>query len=91
MSTGLLVNQKNNDLLTARGFNENDWVFIMCENCYWSASLSTSGINIDLSKCPFCKCERPLAIVPIASNEEFTFSYSEKHGVELDFMPRKAA
>lgn len=65
------------------------WVFVMCDNCYWSASLSCAKQSMDFSACPFCKSGRPLAVVPIADDEVFTFSYSEKHGVELDFMPRK--
>ena len=81
----MLVNHSN-----AAGLDEkhNEWVFIMCENCYWSASLANTRQPVDLSKCPFCKSNRPLAVVPIEDNELFTFSYTEKHGVELDFMPR---
>jgi hypothetical protein len=26
---------------------------------------------------------------PILSNEAFTFNYDDKHGVELEFRPRK--
>ncbi|MEO9320045.1 MAG: hypothetical protein ABI361_05175 [Nitrososphaera sp.] len=69
-------------------------VFVMCENCYWSASLlQTKALSsdflprIDLSSCPACKASQPLSTLPIADNEVFEFSYSERHGVELDFMP----
>jgi hypothetical protein len=65
--------------------------FIICENCHWCATLMDTSriLGIDFSSCKNCKSQQPLSSVPIADNETFTFSYSEKHGVELDFMPEK--
>jgi hypothetical protein len=68
-------------------------IFILCEGCYWCATYfdktrlykgqDTNGSN----KCPQCSTDN-LSSFPILSNESFTFNYSIKRGVELEFMPR---
>ena len=82
------------ELLAVDGATKNNQaskhLFVMCESCYWCASLiDTNRKEIDLKSCPNCKIQQALSTVPITPNEMFTFSYSEIHGVELDFMPRK--
>jgi len=63
-------------------------IFLICENCHWCATLTdaskTGGMEFS---CPSCKRKESLSSVPIAENEAFRFSFSEKHGVELDFLP----
>jgi hypothetical protein len=81
-------NDTSLDTINQQAFTKRS--FIICENCHWCATL-LGGYKaaIDLANCPNCKIHQALSIVPIADNEVFIFSYNEKHGVELDFMPKK--
>jgi hypothetical protein len=55
--------------------------------------LYRDGNNIVLSKVNNEKCiicgKNAISTFPILPNEEFTFNYDEKHGVELEFGIKK--
>jgi hypothetical protein len=55
--------------------------------------LYRDGNNIVLSKVNNEKCiicgKNAISTFPILPNEEFTFNYNEKHGVELEFGIKK--
>ena len=61
-------------------------LFVLCERCYWCATfldknrlLEEEGIDDDKSKiCPRCD----------DINESFTFNYTVKRGIELQFRKR---
>jgi hypothetical protein len=64
-------------------------VFILCDRCYWCATYF-SNARIPLNDiCPQCNANgNQLTSFPIAPNESFTFGYSEKRGVEMEFKHR---
>lgn len=59
--------------------------FIICDECHWCASAVNTRM-FNPSGCPLC--HEPLSSLPIANNEQYRFSYSEKRGVELAFSRR---
>ena len=70
-------------------------IFILCERCYWSATYFDKTRVPRGSNCPECISSNDnndnieLTSFPILSNESFTFHYSDKTGVELEFKPRR--
>ena len=68
-------------------YNSADSIFILCEICHWCATyLDKSRVPDD--KCSICG-NTSISTFPILSNEEFTFDYNEKCGIELEFGFRK--
>ena len=70
-------------------------VFVLCERCYWSATFldkyklrEGDGVNDDDNKCPHCDAVDSLSSLPIMVNESFTFNYTVKRGIELEFKKR---
>ncbi|MEO9319139.1 MAG: hypothetical protein ABI361_00535 [Nitrososphaera sp.] len=61
-------------------------LFLLCESCRWCATFFDKTRASD--RCLECKGSF-LSSFPVMPDEAFIFSYSEKHGVELDFVPRK--
>lgn len=67
---------------------QTDFIFVLCETCHWCATyLDKSRMPSD--RCPNCG-NTSISTFPILPNEEFTFSYSEKRGVELEFGLKKS-
>jgi hypothetical protein len=64
-------------------------VFVLCDRCYWCATyFGNTRIPTD-NICLHCNANsNELTSFPIAPNEAFTFNYSEKRGVELEFKIR---
>ncbi|CAN5178630.1 hypothetical protein BH18THE2_BH18THE2_14520 [soil metagenome] len=66
--------------------------FILCERCYWCATyLDKNRLldGVDDGKiCPRCDAIDSLTSLPILSNESFTFNYTLKRGIELEFRKR---
>lgn len=63
-------------------------IFVLCETCHWCATY------VDKSKvpnfpCPICM-NSAVSTFPTLPNEEFTFGYNEKRGVELEFGLRNS-
>jgi hypothetical protein len=70
-------------------------VFVLCEGCYWSATFldkytlrKKEEVDDDDKKCPRCDAVDSLSSIPIMTNESFTFNYTEKRGIELEFNKR---
>jgi hypothetical protein len=71
-------------------------VFIICERCHWCATyldtnriLQEEKVDDDNNKiCPRCDTIDSLSSLPILSNESFTFDYSVKRGIVLQFKKR---
>jgi len=69
-------------------------VFVLCEGCYWSATfldkyrVRKGEVNDDDTKCPHCDANGSLSSLPIMTNESFTFNYTVKRGIELEFKKR---
>ena len=66
-----------------------------CEGCYWSATFldkytlcKKEEVDDDDKKCPRCDAVDSLTSIPIMTNESFTFNYTEKRGIELEFNNR---
>ena len=63
-----------------------DSVFVLCEACHWCATYFES--KVPSNRCPICD-NTSISTFPILPNEEFTFNYNEKRGVELEFGLKK--
>jgi hypothetical protein len=55
--------------------------FVICESCFWCASI-LGGSRV--GRCPCCNSST-LESIPIAADESYTFDYTAKRGVMLDF------
>jgi hypothetical protein len=69
-------------------------VFILCETCHWCATYFDKNrllpqVDDYNNKCPECCSVGALSSFPISSNESFTFNYTHKRGVELEFRIRR--
>jgi hypothetical protein len=65
-------------------------IFILCDKCYWCATYFDNRRIPTDNNCPQCNANsNQLTSFPIASNESFTVNYNDKHGVELEFKPRR--
>ena len=56
-------------------------MLLVCPTCFDKSRLPTE-------KYPICLNTEMLSF-PILPNEVFTFNYNDKHGVDLEFRPRK--
>jgi hypothetical protein len=70
-------------------------IFVLCETCHWCATYfnktklpNYKDYNDSNNKCPQCAIADTLSSFPILDNESFTFNYSVKRGVELEFKRR---
>jgi hypothetical protein len=68
------------------GFIGNN-VFILCKTCHWYATYFDKS-KLLTEKCPICM-NTQMSSFPILSNEAFTFDYSKKRGVSLEFRLRR--
>lgn len=57
--------------------------FLICESCFWCASILEDGALI--SRCPCCKSNM-LESIPITTGESYKFDYNTKSGVTLEFV-----
>ena len=65
-----------------------DSVFVLCETCHWCATYFDKS-KVPSNRCPICG-NISISTFPILPNEEFTYDYSEKRGVELEFGLKKS-
>jgi hypothetical protein len=65
-----------------------DSVFVLCETCHWCATYFDKA-RVPSNKCPICS-NTSISTFPILPNEEFTFNYNEKRGVDLEFGLKKS-
>ena len=59
-------------------------IFVLSGTCLWCPTYF-DDTKLPRNGCPHANNNEPL---PINSNESFTFNYSDKLGVELEFMHR---
>jgi hypothetical protein len=71
----------------SRKYGSVESIFVLCEICHWCATFFDKS-RIPNNKCPICE-DISISTFPILPNEEFTFDYSEKRGVELEFGLKK--
>lgn len=63
-------------------------ILVICDVCFWATTyLDKSRLPVLDSRCSRCQ-EVGLSSFPVLANESFTYTYSEKRGVELRFMNR---
>lgn len=62
-------------------------IFVLCEICHWCATYFDKS-KVPNNKCPICG-NASVSTFPILPNEEFTYNYNEKRGVELEFGLKK--
>lgn len=67
---------------------ERQAVFLVCENCFWTASAIDSQ-GYELATCPSCAQKR-LASIPIASNESYSYSISQNGSLDMCFSAKAA-
>jgi hypothetical protein len=70
-----------------RNYGLAESIFVLCETCHWCATYFDKPAK--LNKCPICG-NTSISTFPILPNEEFTFNYNEKRGVELEFGLKKS-
>lgn len=58
--------------------------FIICNECFWCASLLVAG---SVRACPSCS-RSMIEVMPLARNERYAFDYSTSTGVILEFSPK---
>ncbi|MFZ0628442.1 MAG: hypothetical protein WCF21_05870 [Nitrososphaeraceae archaeon] len=70
----------------------NERIFLLCDQCLWTVTcLSKNYLEETLArnnKCPRCNQDQ-LSSFPVMPNDSFTYSYSKKRGIELNFGIRK--
>ena len=70
-------------------YKSNERILVICDVCFWATTyIDKSRLPILDSRCSICQ-EIGLSSFPVLANESFTYDYSEKRGVELEFMNRE--
>ena len=70
-------------------YKSNERIFVVCDACFWATTyLDKSRLPVLDSRCSRCQ-EVELSSFPILANESFTYTHSEKRGLELIFTSRK--
>ena len=57
--------------------------FMICDSCFWCASILANGSAID--RCPCCKSDM-MELMPLTTGEAFRFDHSPKSGIVLEFV-----
>jgi hypothetical protein len=72
-----------------QAYKSNERIFVVCDACFWATTyLDKSRLPVLDSRCSRCQ-EVELSSFPILANESFTYTHSEKRGLELIFTSRK--
>ena len=72
-----------------QAYKSNERIFVVCDACFWATTyLDKSRLPVLDSRCSRCQ-EVELSSFPILANESFTYTHSEKRGLELRFTSRK--
>ena len=69
----------------------NERIFLLCDQCFWTVTfLDKTYLKKILVKnrCPRCNQDQ-LSSFPVMPNDAFTYSYSKKRGIEINFGIRK--
>ena len=60
--------------------------FVLCESCFWSASIMKIGAPI--VPCPICANDN-VSVIPLAINESYRLKVSSKTGADISFYTAK--
>jgi hypothetical protein len=60
--------------------------FIICNDCFWCATVIQDAA---VESCPNC-ATNTLEAIPLAADEKFTISHSERRGLTIEFLRRDA-
>lgn len=83
---GVLASGSNTDRIANKS---KERIFVMCDVCFWATTyLDKSRLPVHDSRCSRCQ-EAGLSSFPVLADESFTYSYSERRGVELSFISRR--
>ena len=70
----------------------NERIFLLCDQCFWTVTcLIKNYLEETLArnnKCPRCNQDQ-LSSFPVMPNDSFTYSYSKKRGIEINFDIRR--
>ena len=70
----------------------NERIFLLCDKCFWTVTclnkVYLKKILAKNNRCPNCSQDQ-LSSFPVMPNDSFTYSYSKKRGIELNFGIRK--
>ena len=67
---------------------EEQRLFLMCDDCFWSASAITSRkVDVNVDACP--QCGKIVSRLPLSKGEGYTFNYGIGRGVELEFFSKR--
>jgi len=56
---------------------------VICNNCKWAASLMSDAMGFQ--RCPICKRNDALEVIPVDDHERYSMHLLEKGGVEIEF------
>jgi hypothetical protein len=93
-TTNKRVNNNGGNKITMNDSNPkiNERIFLLCDQCFWTVTcLNKNYLEETLSKnntCPRCNQDQ-LSSFPVMPNDSFTYSYSKKRGIELNFGIRR--
>lgn len=60
--------------------------FVICEICYWTASLIDKPYDPSLVEvCPQCSSASQVSLIPLAKCEEYRFTIDPKRGLDVRF------
>jgi hypothetical protein len=70
----------------------NERIFLLCDHCFWTVTcldkIYLQEILGKNNRCPLCNQDQ-LSSFPVMPNDSFTYSFSKKRGIELNFGIRK--
>lgn len=76
----------NNNIIGISGSIINiDINFLICNSCYWCASVYSNMNNLVNAKCPVCDDSSNLESMPIYKKESFKINHNSKCGIVLEF------
>ena len=82
----------SNIMSETKNFKMNERIFLLCDQCFWTVTcLNKTYLKETLAKnnrCPRCNQDQ-LSSFPVMPNDSFTYNYSKKRGIELNFGVRR--
>jgi hypothetical protein len=83
---GVLASDSSSDRLANKS---RERIFVICDACFWATTyLDKSRLPVHDSRCSRCQ-EIGLSSFPVLADESFTYTYSERRGIELSFTSHR--
>ncbi|HEY7079153.1 MAG TPA: hypothetical protein VH500_05595 [Nitrososphaeraceae archaeon] len=79
------VNENNDDVDIPEIIIDNKIDFLICNTCFWCASIYSTTNNISRINCSVCNDTSNLESMPISKDESFRINYNPKAGIVLEF------